>query len=50
MGALYFTEGELVDDEELEVKEFITNATWNVGKLQEFISLEMTYHIIDNIK
>ncbi|WMV28796.1 hypothetical protein MTR67_022181 [Solanum verrucosum] len=35
---------------EIEVKEFVVNGAWNVTKLLEYISPEMTAHIIDNIK
>ncbi|KAH0679660.1 hypothetical protein KY284_020745 [Solanum tuberosum] len=49
-GALYFTEGEMAQDEELEVKEFIRNNEWDEDKLRSVISDEMVQHIILNIK
>ncbi|KAH0644798.1 hypothetical protein KY284_032682 [Solanum tuberosum] len=49
-GALYYTEGELAQEEELEVKEFIENGSWNESKLKMFISDNMVQHIITNIK
>ncbi|KAH0651617.1 hypothetical protein KY285_031747 [Solanum tuberosum] len=49
-GALYFTEGELTQDEELEVKDFIINDEWNEDKLRSVISEEMVQHITMNIR
>ena len=49
-GALFFTEGESAQEEELEVKEFIGNGSWKIEKLQEHISEEIISHIVKNIK
>ncbi|WMV21122.1 hypothetical protein MTR67_014507 [Solanum verrucosum] len=49
-GALYFTEGELAQDEELKVKDFIINDEWNEDKLRSVISEEMVQHITMNIR
>lgn len=48
-GALYFTEGKDVEEEEIELKEFIENDNWKLEKLKELISKEIT-HIVENIK
>jgi len=42
-------DNEKVLDEEVEVKQFITNGYWNVQKLQEVLSVDMVQHILDNI-
>lgn len=44
-GALYFTEGPLAREGELEVKDFIENEAWKESKLKEVISEEMASHI-----
>lgn len=49
-GALYHIEDHNVSEEEMEVKEFITNGEWNVEKLKEYLYEEMILHIIENIK
>ncbi|KAK6780202.1 hypothetical protein RDI58_022386 [Solanum bulbocastanum] len=49
-GALYFIEGELAREEEIEVKEFQSGGDWNINKLLECVSPEMTAHIVENIK
>nr|ANJ02814.1 reverse transcriptase with zinc-finger domain [Solanum demissum] len=46
---LHFVDNENVLDEEVEVKQFITNGYWNVQKLQEVLSVDMVQHILDNI-
>ncbi|KAG5572009.1 hypothetical protein H5410_061775 [Solanum commersonii] len=47
--ALYYLEEEVVE-ENIEVKEFITERRWNRQLLLEKLSIEMTDHIMDNIK
>ncbi|WMV18188.1 hypothetical protein MTR67_011573 [Solanum verrucosum] len=49
-GALYYTEGNLAQEEELEVKDFIINGMWDEGKLRNLVSEEMVEHIILNIR
>ncbi|KAH0776287.1 hypothetical protein KY290_007698 [Solanum tuberosum] len=49
-GALYYTEGDLAQDVELEVKDFITNEMWDETKLKNCTSEEMADHIIFNIR
>ncbi|KAK4736469.1 hypothetical protein R3W88_000166 [Solanum pinnatisectum] len=48
--ALYFTEGEHAQEEEVEVKNFVINGGWNEQKLKAVISDEMVHHIIMNIR
>lgn len=48
--ALYFTEGELAEDEELEVMDFIINDEWNEDELRTDISEEMVQRITMNIR
>ncbi|KAG5631131.1 hypothetical protein H5410_002848 [Solanum commersonii] len=48
-GALYYTEEKNNEEEEIEVKHFITNGTWNIVKLQRKTSTEMIEHIVENI-
>lgn len=48
--ALYYTEGEREQEEELKVKNFITNGTRNEIKLKNVISKEMVRHVITNIR
>ncbi|KAG5572504.1 hypothetical protein H5410_062270 [Solanum commersonii] len=49
-GALYFTEGDTAQEEELEVKDFIRNKDWDVDKLRSVIYEEMVHHITTNFK
>ncbi|WMV24639.1 hypothetical protein MTR67_018024 [Solanum verrucosum] len=49
-GALYYTEGNMAQDEKIEVKDFTTNGVWNEHKLKEVISEEMVLHITKNIR
>ncbi|KAK6788076.1 hypothetical protein RDI58_016601 [Solanum bulbocastanum] len=48
-GAFYYTEGESAWDEEIEVKEFIEEGSWNRRKLRDCLSEEMTEPIVNNI-
>ncbi|KAH0761374.1 hypothetical protein KY290_017447 [Solanum tuberosum] len=43
-GALYYVEEE---DEDIEVKEFITEGRWSSTKLRQYISEEMMKHIVE---
>lgn len=36
-------------DEDIEVKEFITEGRWNSNKLRQYISEEMMKHIVETI-
>ena len=49
-GALYFSEGELEQDEELEVKIFITNYELNEEKIRSVISKEIVQHTTTKIR
>lgn len=49
-GALYYLEGEDAIEEELEVKEFISNSSWLEGAIRSKVSTEMTDFIIQDIK
>ncbi|KAK6791492.1 hypothetical protein RDI58_010573 [Solanum bulbocastanum] len=49
-GALYYTEGDLAQEEELEVKDFIINGVWDELKLRSILSEDMAEHIILNIR
>jgi len=49
-GALYFTEGDQAQEEEVEVKDFVINGGWNELKLKAVVSDEMVQHIIMNIR
>ncbi|KAH0696201.1 hypothetical protein KY285_013034 [Solanum tuberosum] len=48
--ALCYTEGDRAQEEELEVKYFITNDGWDETKLKDLLSEEMVEHIILNIR
>ncbi|KAH0700980.1 hypothetical protein KY284_015195 [Solanum tuberosum] len=50
LGALYYIEGDNAKEEEIEVKEFIHNGSWDKHKLLNHISEEITECIIDNVK
>lgn len=49
-GALYFIEGENAIEEEIEIKEFMLNGSWNETKLLTKLSQELTGYIMENIK
>ncbi|KAK6792230.1 hypothetical protein RDI58_011311 [Solanum bulbocastanum] len=49
-GKEHFTEGEMAQDDELEVKQFIRNNEWDEDKLRSVISDEMVQHILLNIR
>uniref|UniRef100_M1D5L9 RNA-directed DNA polymerase (Reverse transcriptase) n=1 Tax=Solanum tuberosum TaxID=4113 RepID=M1D5L9_SOLTU len=48
-GTLFYTEGESARDEEIEVKEFIEEGSWKREKLRNYLSEEMTEHIVINV-
>ncbi|KAG5590847.1 hypothetical protein H5410_041361 [Solanum commersonii] len=48
--ALYYTEGDLAQEEELEVKDFIINGVWDEPKLRSILSEDMAEHIVLNIR
>ncbi|KAF3643159.1 hypothetical protein FXO37_22128 [Capsicum annuum] len=49
-GALYYVEGETFQDEEIEVKFFITNEEWDKQKLISILSEEMVELILQTVK
>lgn len=49
-GALYQVEGEMTEDDEWEATLFVSNGNWKIGVLNETLSEDMTYFIVNNIK
>ncbi|MDV3181121.1 MAG: hypothetical protein Q8830_02715 [Candidatus Phytoplasma australasiaticum] len=50
MGALYFAEGDLASEEEVEVKEYMLYNSWRAKKLLEALSPDMANSIITYIR
>ncbi|WMV42630.1 hypothetical protein MTR67_036015 [Solanum verrucosum] len=48
--ALYYTKGDNVIEEELEVRQFVEEGEWNEQKLGEKLSTEMVKYIVGNTK
>lgn len=46
---MYYTEGDLAREKEIEVKEFVLNGMWNEEKLRMYVSTDMVTHIMENI-
>ncbi|KAG5602307.1 hypothetical protein H5410_033677 [Solanum commersonii] len=49
-GALYYIEGDNAEEEEIEVKEFIHNGSWDKHKLLNYLSEEIKKCIVDTVK
>lgn len=48
--ALYYIDGELAKEEEMEVRSLITNNTWNSDVLRDTVSEELHNSIIHTIR
>lgn len=48
--SLYYVEGDNIEEEELEVRDFFRNERWDEVKLRRKFTDEMENHILENIR